>query len=258
MGPKGAASSRERWPTELRRLVTGLARAASTRPPTRWATSPSARRRRAAWVWTAAWGFSLETSARAPAAWVATLALGLRERFPGFPGGSGCVATHDAQQPVNPYGNVYGQPTVGQSASAKQQAADAVKLPDDLSKDGAGSSGGGGGERAMPAGGVPPYAPYGAMGAYNYMMPPQMAVQVGAEAYGAAYGAYGAAAAAGNGYGGGDGGDYYDPTTRRRIRRRGIAANPPGPSRAARTNPAAMDGRVFAGRSRRFRRRVGE
>ena len=132
--------------------------------------------------------------------------FGFAGTVPGVSGAAPDASQRDAQQPVNPYGNVYGQPTTtGQSASAKQQAADAVKLPDDLSKDGAGSSGAG----AMPAGGVPPYAPYGAMGAYNYMMPPQMAVQVGAEAYGAAYGAYGAAAAAGNGYGGGDGGDYY-------------------------------------------------
>ena len=57
--------------------------------------------------------------------------------------------------PSNPYGNVYGQPRGPIRERNKQQAADAVKLPDDLSKDGAGSSQARG---AMPAGGVPPYA----------------------------------------------------------------------------------------------------
>ena len=133
--------------------------------------------------------------------------------FAGTAGSGPDASQRDAQQPANPYGNVYGQPASHQPPTSAKQADSQVKLPDDLSKDGASPSGGGGskgamGAGAMPAGGVPPYAaPYGAMGAYNYMMPPQMAVQVGAEAYGAAYGAYGAAAA-GNGYGG-DGGDYY-------------------------------------------------
>ena len=96
----------------------------------------------------------------------------------------------------------------------------------------------------MPAGGVPPaYAPYGAMGAYNYMMPPQMAVQVGAEAYGAAYGAYGAAAAAGNGHGGGDGAsDYYGRRLGGGSAARGSQRNRRVRRGRCRTNPAAMDG----------------
>ena len=107
------------------------------------------------------------------------------------------------QQDANPYGNVYGAAPVAPAAPTANSKPDAVKLPDDLSKDGASPSG-----QVNGAGVVPPYAAYGnPMGAYNYMMPPQMAVP-GAEAYGAAaYGAYGAAAAS-NGYGG-DSADYY-------------------------------------------------